>query len=91
MFCGDYAYVIDSVDDLRDRVRAVAGIKVYDWYARRQQCKQAIIGFAQERYAMKYRADAKKKISSMSAEEAQAKLNELIENDPLFGIRILKD
>ncbi|MBE5813905.1 MAG: hypothetical protein E7320_01680 [Clostridiales bacterium] len=90
VFCGDYAYVIDSVDDLRDRVRAVAGIKVYDWYARRQQCRQAIITFAQERYAMKYRADAKKKINSMSAEEAQAKLKELIENDPLFGIRILK-
>jgi hypothetical protein len=90
VFCGDYAYVIDSVDDLRDRVRAVAGKRVYDWYARRQQCKQAILTYARERYAMKYRADAKKKISNMTAEEAQAKLEELIEHDPLFGIRILK-
>lgn len=90
VFCGDYAYVIDSVDDLRDRLRAVAGMKVYDWYARRLQCKQAILTYAQERYAMKYRAEAKKKISEMTAEEAQAKLQELIENDPLFGIRILK-
>lgn len=90
VFCSDYAYVIDSIDDLRDRIRAVAGMKVYEWYARRQQCKQAIIAFAQERYAMKYRADARKKISNMSAEEAQAKLKELIDSDPLFGIRILK-
>ena len=39
---------------------------------------------------MKYRSDAKERINKMSAEEAQAKLSELIENDPLFGIRILK-
>lgn len=90
VFCGDYSYIIDSIDDLRDRVRKVAGSKVYDWYARRQQCKQTIIDYAKERYVMKYRADAKKKINNMTAEQAQAKLKEMIENDPLFGIRILK-
>ena len=90
VFCGEYAYIIDSIDDLRDKIREVAGSKVYDWYARRQQCKQAIEEFAKERYAMKYRNVARQKISSMTAAEAQAKLKELIENDPLFGIRILK-
>ena len=57
VFCGDYAYVIDSVDDLRDRVRAAAGNKVYDWYARRQQCKQATLN--DKEYTFDYPVDAK--------------------------------
>ena len=39
---------------------------------------------------MKYRSQVKEKVKKLSAEEAQKFLVELIENDPLLGITILK-
>jgi len=89
-FAGKYAYVITSADELRDQIRSIAGSKVYDWYARANSCRAQIEKFATDRYKVKYCGQAKERIKKLSAEEAQKYLNELIENDPLLGISILK-
>ena len=89
-FAGKYAYVITSADELRDQIRSIAGSKVYDWYARANSCRVQIEKFATDRYKVKYCGQAKERIKKLSAEEAQKYLNELIENDPLLGINILK-
>ena len=89
-FAGEYAYVITSADELRDQIRAAAGTKVYDWYAKANGCKAKIRQFATERYQLKYRSQAKERIRKLTAEQAQKYLDELIDNDPLLGINILK-
>lgn len=89
-FAGEYAYVITSADELRDQIRQVAGSKVYDWYAKANSCNAQIKKFATGRYQVKYCGQAKEKVKKLTAEQAQNYLNELIENDPLLGITILK-
>lgn len=89
-FAGKYDYVITSADELCDQIRSISGSKVYDWYARANSCRVQIEKFATERYKVKYCSQAKERIKKLSAEEAQKYLNDLIENDPLLGISILK-
>ena len=91
MFAGNYSYVITSVDELKDIIRSVAGSNVYDWYAKRKNCENKIIQFASERYRSKYSVQAKSKVHRLTAEQAQKYLEELIDKDPLLGIRILKE
>ena len=52
--------------------------------------KKEIIKYAKERYELKYRSQVKDRVRKMTAEEAQKFLDELVENDPLLGINILK-
>lgn len=89
-FCGDYAYVVESADGLRDHIRATISSSIYDWFFARDALKEVIVDFAKYRYEMKYRSQVKEKVKKLSAEEAQKFLVELIEHDPLLGINILK-
>lgn len=89
-FSGDYAFVITSADELRDQIRSVAGSRVYDWYAKANNCRGAVRQFATERYRVKFRLQAKERVKELTAEQAQKYLNELIDKDPLLGINILK-
>ena len=91
MFAGSYSYVITSIEELKDIIRSVAGSNVYDWYAKRKNCENKIVQFASERYRSKYSVQAKSKVHRLTAEQAQKYLEELIDKDPLLGIRILKE
>ena len=89
-FAGEYAYIISSADELQDVIRSVVGTRVYDWYAKASSCRTAIRQFATERYQLQYRSKVKERIRSLKPEQAQKYLDELIENNPLLGISILK-
>lgn len=89
-FCGEYSYIIESSEELRSVIRSKIGPEVYDWYARIQECSNAVKSYLEGRYKQKYRLEAKKKIGDLSAAEAQKYLEELIDKDSLLGIRILK-
>lgn len=89
-FCGEYAYVVESSDGLRDWIRNITNASVYDWFFMRDRLRSEIIRYATSCYESKYKTRVKAKVHNMSAEEAQKFLNELIEKDPLLGINILK-
>lgn len=89
-FCGDYSYVVGTADALRDRIKMTTSQSVYEWFFMRDKLKTDILSFVKEMYTLKYRSQAKERVRKMTAEEAQHFLNELIENDPLLGINILK-
>lgn len=89
-FCAEYSYVVENADALRDRIRILTTGSVYEWFFNRDILRKDIIKYAKERYELKYRSQVKDKVRKMTAEEAQKFLNELIENDPLLGINILK-
>ncbi len=90
-FCDDYSFVIKDSNVLRDTLRQHVGTDVYGWYANKEQCKSALRNMATNQYKTQYSAKAKEKIRSLTAEQAQHYLEGLIDNDPLLGIRILKD
>ena len=93
-FCGDFDCVIKDTDAdaLRAVLRRLCGEDVYAWYAaaNRTACKNAVRELAIQCYREKFRPSAKEKIRSMSEREAQTYLEELVDQDPLFGIRILR-
>lgn len=89
-FCGDYSYVIDDADELREVLRSIAGKDIYEWYSKRAMCKGAIEKLAIERYQSKYRPKVRDELHNLTAKEAQEYLEKLIEDDPLLGISILK-
>ena len=89
-FCSEYSYVVENADALRDRIRALTTCSVYEWFFKRDALRKDIIKYAKERYELKYRSQVKDRVRKMTAEQAKKFLNELIENDPLLGINILK-
>lgn len=89
-FCGEYSYVIENADSLRDKLRSILQAQPYEWYYRREHVKKEIVLFAKECYELKYRTQVKDKVRKMTAQEAQKFLDELVESDPLLGISILK-
>lgn len=89
-FCGEYSYVVENADGLRDWIRNITNKQVYDWFFMRDLLKADIVRYATSCYESKFRTRVKAKVHSLSAEEAQKFLNELIEKDPLLGINILK-
>lgn len=89
-FCAEYSYVVENADALRDRIRTLTSSGVYEWFFSRDILKKEIIKYAKERYELKYRSQVKDRVRKMTAEEAQKFLDELVENDPLLGINILK-
>ena len=89
-FCAEYSCVVENADALRDRIRTLTSSSVYEWFFNRDTFRKDIIKYAKERYELKYRSQVKDRVRKMTAEEAQKFLDELIENDPLLGINILK-
>ena len=91
-FCGEFACVIEDADALRDAIRRLFRDDVYSWYAAANQtaCKDTIRKLAISFYNERFRLVAKEKIRTMSAKEAQEYLEELVDNDPLLGIHILR-
>lgn len=89
-FCGEYSYVVENADGLRDRIRSLTSVGVYEWFFKRDILRRDIIQYAKERYDLKYRSQVKDKVRKLTAEEAQRFLDELIDENPLLGINILK-
>lgn len=90
-FCEEYSYVIEDADAIRDLLRETAGNNVYDWYFKKPQCAVKLREMAANKYKSKYRTKAKEKIHTLTAEQAQQYLEQLVENDPLLGIKILQE
>ena len=90
-FCDEYFYVVEDADVLRDSLREIVGNDIYDWYFKKPQCMARLRELATNRYKTKYRAKAKEKIRTLTAKQAQQYLEQLIENNPLLGIRILQE
>jgi hypothetical protein len=90
-FCGEYSYIIDDADGLREVLRSVVGKDIYEWYFKQPTSKAAIKKFATDRYHSKYRSKVRDELHNLTAKEAQEYLEKLIEDDPLLGISILKD
>ena len=90
-FCGeDYSVVVD-VENLRKILRLSVGSDVYTLFSRRTNCLGQIRSLADESYRQKYLPIVRQKIRALNSQEAQRYLEELINKDTLFGIRILKN
>lgn len=92
VFCGEYAYIIDDIEDLKKVIAQEVGMNPYAWMASsKRSVDECIKRYAARLYETRYRQKVKEKIRSLSPERAQQYLDELIEDNPLVGISILKE
>ncbi|GAB6155780.1 hypothetical protein JCM17380_45310 [Desulfosporosinus burensis] len=89
-FCGEYAYIIDDINELKDAFIFAIGEDIYSWVNKRKATEECVKKLAERKYKSVYKQKVIEKISNLSANEAQKFLVELIEDKPLVGINILK-
>ena len=90
-FCGDEYSVVVDIENLRRILRLRLGGEVYTWFSQKTNCVAQIRSYGDENYRQKYLPMVRQKIRSLTAESAHQYLEELIDKDTLFGIRILKN
>ncbi|HEY5590073.1 MAG TPA: hypothetical protein VIK55_03550, partial [Paludibacter sp.] len=89
-YCGEYAYIIDDIDELKDVFQLEIGSDAYKWFINRNVSKKCVEKFAKSKYTTKYKTKVEEKIKKLSPSEAQKLLVGLVEDEPLVGINILK-
>lgn len=89
-FCGEYAYIVDDIEELKDAFVSTVGGDAYSWVSNRTATTECVRKLAESKYQNIYRQKVVDKICSLSPDEAQKLLVELIEDKPLVGINILK-
>lgn len=86
----NYSYVL-GVENLRELLTKQLGDNVYSWYDKKNNCENQIKSTATNNYHKNFSGKAHEKVRELSAEQAKKYLEELIDKDPLLGIRILKN
>lgn len=87
-FADEYSPLIED-NELRDLLRKKVGSDVYNWFDYQNAYKQEVKMLADQKYQSEYRSIAQAKVKSLSATDAQELLSELLEQNPLLGIKIL--
>jgi len=88
---GDFEMLITDLDEVKDLLIKKLGNNVYDWYMRKHEIDGIVKEYCTDKYKTSYYSKVFQKIDSLSPEKAKEYLKELIKNEPLVGIRIMKD
>lgn len=87
---GEYDLLLEDVDEIKKLLVKEMGTNVYGWSLRKKEIDDIIKYFATEKYNSTYYNNVFKKIDILSPEQAKNFLKDLIKNEPLVGIKIMK-
>lgn len=94
MFLNDFGYnyaaIINDVNDLKKVLREIIEGNPYDWTDCPSEISNTIKDYATKLYKLK-QEEVSKKIDKLSEFEAKKYLLELIKNEPIIGIKLLKE
>ncbi|MBF0318625.1 MAG: hypothetical protein HQL01_02300 [Nitrospirae bacterium] len=79
-----------NINSLKDALQNELGSNVYDWYLLKAKTDAIVKKFAHKKYVDSYYPVVFQTIDTLCADDAKAYLKELIKNEPLVGIRIMK-
>jgi len=88
---GEYDMIINDIEAIKNIFLSKLGSDVYEWYLRKSDIDNIVKGYAADEYKTTYYSEVFQKIDSLSPEKAKDYLKELIKNEPLVGIRIMKN
>ncbi len=89
---GDYSYLVFcgvGIDSIKGALEEQLGNDVYSWGKRKSEAKEIVLKYLTEYYKQQICQKVLRRIDAMSPESVKDYLKELIENEPLVGIRIL--
>lgn len=87
---GDYDMLFNDIEELKNLLIERLGKEVYDWYIRKSSIEAIVKEFATKKYKTSFYNEVYEKIDKLSPEQVKAYLKELIINEPLVGIKIMK-
>ena len=67
------------------------GKNTYEWYEKKSLVDKVIKEYGEEKYRKNYYEQVVKKIDDLNAEAIKTYLKDLIKNEPLVGIKIMKN
>ncbi len=88
--CGEYDLLLSDVEEIKELLIKRLGNNVYDWFIQKDSIDKIIKEIATERYNTTYYNEVFNKIDKLPPEQAKKYLKDLIKNEPLVGIKIMK-
>lgn len=87
---GEYDLLLSDIEEIKHLLFKRLGNNVYEWFLHKNSIDQVIKEVATEKYNTIYYNEVFSKIDKLPPEKTKNFLKELIKNEPLVGIKILK-
>lgn len=87
---GEYDLLVPDVKEIKNLLYERLDNNVYEWIIRKNTIDDIVRETATEKYNATYYNEVFIKIDNMPPEQAKSYLKDLIKNEPLVGIKILK-
>lgn len=88
---GEYEMLVSDMDEVRKILSIELKARVYDWYLHKSKIDAVIKKYAENKYKAQFMNRVIDKIDELPPEKAKEYLKELIKNEPLVGIKIMKN
>jgi hypothetical protein len=88
---GEYGPILEDVESLKKRLMDQLGDDVYNWYLRKSEIDKTVADYAFDLYKQNYYMKVYERINNLPAEKVKEYLKELIKNEPLIGVKILRN
>lgn len=88
---GHYDLLITDIKEIQNIIADKLGNNVYDWYLNKNVIDEIVKDYANEKYKKTFYNDVLTKIDKLLPEQLKEYLIELVKNEPLVGIKIMKN
>jgi ribosomal protein L22 len=88
---GEYGLVLGDTGEIKKLLLDKLGKEVYNWFFQKIQIDRIIKTYAEDKYRKDYVQNVLSKIDGLEAQKAKSYLKDLIKNEPLVGIKIMKE
>ncbi|MDH7578823.1 MAG: hypothetical protein QHH75_13650 [Bacillota bacterium] len=87
---GEYDLLITDIDEIKNLLYEHLGSNVYDWFIHKNSIESIVKEYATKKYITSYYNKVYEKIDKLPPEQVKTYLKELIKDEPLVGIKIMK-
>jgi hypothetical protein len=88
---GEFDPILEDVESLKKQLMSQLSDDVYNWYLHKNEIDRVVADYASDLYKQSYYLKVYERINSLSAEKVKEYLKELIKNEPLVGVKILRN
>lgn len=88
---GEYGVLFENVEEIKGIISQHVGDNYYDWFIRKNNIEDVVKKVATKKYSDNFYKQVFSQIDKMTPEKTKDYLKELIKNEPLVGIKILKN
>lgn len=88
---GEYEILFEDIEELKTILTEQLGDNVYDWFINILSLEKTIKEIATEKYTNEFYKNVFQRIDSMEPGKVKEYLKELIKNEPLVGLKIVKN